>query len=157
MPKTALEKLREPKEVVIKPLPDTMGKWAPAGALMVISTPAEVDSLIQQIPKGQLASIATLKEALRLKHETEITCPMTTGIFVNISMQAAFELEEMGGKDVTPWWRVLKSDGKLNEKTPGGVEVHKSRLEAEGWEFEPAGKKNWRPIGYEDELFIPKS
>ena len=34
--------------------------------------------------------------------------------------------------DVTPYWRTLKSKGKLNEKYPGGLEEQAARLEAEG-------------------------
>ena len=37
-----------------------------------------------------------------------------------------------GEKDITPYWRTLKSKGELNEKYPGGVETQAARLEAEG-------------------------
>jgi alkylated DNA nucleotide flippase Atl1 len=37
-----------------------------------------------------------------------------------------------GEKDITPYWRTLKSKGELNEKYPGGVEAQAARLEAEG-------------------------
>ena len=47
-----------------------------------------------------------------------------------------------GNKDVTPYWRTLKSKGELNEKYPGGVEAQASHLGEEGHTIEPGkGKK----------------
>ncbi len=47
-----------------------------------------------------------------------------------------------GKKDITPYWRTLKSGGELNEKYPGGVEAQAARLTEEGHTIEPAkGKK----------------
>jgi len=47
-----------------------------------------------------------------------------------------------GKKDITPYWRTLKSKGELNEKYPGGVEAQAARLKEEGHTIEPGkGKK----------------
>lgn len=152
MATSALDKLRKLQEPKIEHLPDTLSSWGPPGASMVISTPAEVDELIRTIPKGKIATINTLREALAKRHRTVIACPITTGIFANISMKAAFEEEAMGKKRVAPWWRVIKSDGKLNEKTVGGVAEHKRRLADENWTFSAAGKSNFRVVDYEKRL-----
>ena len=47
-----------------------------------------------------------------------------------------------GKKDITPYWRTLKSKGELNEKYPGGVEAQATHLKAEGHtiEVDKAGK-----------------
>ena len=37
-----------------------------------------------------------------------------------------------GKKDVTPYWRTLKSKGELNEKYPGGAAAQAVRLREEG-------------------------
>gem|GEM_PF-4701258 len=37
----------------------------------------------------------------------------------------------MGREDITPYWRVVRDDGSLNEKFPGGVEVQAERLKEE--------------------------
>ena len=37
-----------------------------------------------------------------------------------------------GKSKVTPYWRVIKADGSLNPKFPGGVSAQAKRLEAEG-------------------------
>ncbi|GAI99618.1 unnamed protein product, partial [marine sediment metagenome] len=47
-----------------------------------------------------------------------------------------------GEKDITPYWRTLKTDGSLNEKYPGGVESQAAYLREEGHTIEPGkGKK----------------
>lgn len=153
MAKSAIDRLRSPQEPkIVKDMPPRVAHWAPPGGSMVIATPLEVDELIRQIPKGKVATINTLRDALASRHGTDIACPVTTGIFANIVMQAAAEEEMMGSKKVAPWWRVIKSDGKLNEKAPGGLAEHERRLAAEGWAFEQAGKKGRKLAGYDNRL-----
>jgi alkylated DNA nucleotide flippase Atl1 len=152
---SALDRLRKPQAPkIVREMPPRVAHWAPPGGSMVISTPAEVDEVIRRIPKGKLATINSLRDVLAKRHGTDIACPVTTGIFANISMQASAEEEIMGAKRTAPWWRVLKSDGKLNEKAPGGVEEHKRRLAAEGFAFETAGKKGWRVVEFETKLAV---
>jgi hypothetical protein len=152
MATTAVFKRDKPQEPKVETLDRAMANWGKPGDRMVISTPKEVDGLIRTIPKGKLASINTLRDTLAKRHKTDVACPITTGIFAGISAKAAAEEEEMGAKRTAPWWRVLKADGKLNEKFPGGAAEHKRRLAAEGFRFEAAGKANWRVAGWEDKL-----
>ena len=37
-----------------------------------------------------------------------------------------------GERQITPYWRVVKADGGLNEKLPGGVEAQAARLSEKG-------------------------
>jgi alkylated DNA nucleotide flippase Atl1 len=47
-----------------------------------------------------------------------------------------------GKKRVTPYWRVIRDDGSLNEKFPGGVKAQSRRLKEEGHSLAPGkGKK----------------
>lgn len=54
-----------------------------------------------------------------------------------------------GKKDVTPYWRTLKSKGELNEKYPGGLADQTKHLRAEGHTIEadksgkPKRVKDW--------------
>ena len=66
---------------------------------------------------------------------------MTTGIFAGIAARAAEEMVTEGKKDITSYWRTLKSKGELNEKYPGGVEAQATRLREEGHTIE-FGKNN---------------
>jgi len=64
-----------------------------------------------------------------------MTCPMTTGIFLNIVASAAEEAKAKGEIKITPYWRVLKEDGRLNPKFPGGVMQQAKHLREEGFKI----------------------
>jgi alkylated DNA nucleotide flippase Atl1 len=105
---------------------------------MVIAAPAEYDELMKQVPQGKLATIDQMMAHMAKKHKAGCACPLTAGIFVNIAAKAN---EERGGKNETPWWRILKKGGLLNEKFPDGIEGQKARLEAEGHAVIQKGKR----------------
>ncbi|MGB0844494.1 MAG: methylated DNA-protein cysteine methyltransferase, partial [Alphaproteobacteria bacterium] len=132
--KSAIDHVQDTKKQVkiVQSLPDGI-KWAHEGASMVVSTPMEVDQLMATVPKGKLTTSDRLRANLAQKHKTDYACPMSTGIFINISSKAATERLEMGADltEVTPYWRTLKTGGELNPKFPGGLEGHATKLEAE--------------------------
>jgi alkylated DNA nucleotide flippase Atl1 len=75
---------------------------------------------------------------------------MTTGIFIRIIAEAAEEDLREGKKQITPYWRVIKDDGSLNEKFPGGAEMQAERLRQEGHAIEPRkGKRPPKVVGFE--------
>jgi len=98
---------------------------------MVIPSPMEVDEVMRRVPRGKLATINEVRACLAKKHGTDIACPMTTGIFAWIAAHAAAEAKAEGKKDITPYWRTLKSGGELNPKYPGGIPALKKLLAAE--------------------------
>lgn len=114
-------------------------RWG--GGTMVIPAPVEVKELMDKVPKGKLASINELREALAKSHGTNIACPITTGIFAWIAAHAAEESAAEGAKRITPYWRTLKSGGELNPKYPGGIEGLRERLQAEGHKVIQKGKR----------------
>ncbi len=101
----------------------------------VIPSPMEVNELMQRVPKGKVTTIDDLRKALARRHRTTIACPITTGIFSWISANAAEEAVGEGKKNITPYWRTLKSNGEINPKYPGGVIALKRKLAAEGHKF----------------------
>ena len=114
-------------------------KWG-SGA-MLIPAPIEVDEIMKTVPKGKLITTNEIRKKLAKKHGTNIACPLTTGIFTWIAANAAEEDAINGIKNHTPYWRTLKTGGELNPKYPGGIEQHKSLLEAEGFTIIQKGKK----------------
>jgi hypothetical protein len=108
---------------------------------MVIPSPLEVDQVMRLVPKGRLATITEIRACLAKKHGTDIACPMTTGIFAWIAAHAAEEARTEGRKDVTPYWRTLKTGGELNPKYPGGIPALKRLLAAEGHKVVKKGGK----------------
>src|SRR5262245_24596186 len=108
---------------------------------MVIPAPIEVDALMKRVPRGRVTTINELREALARKHKVGIACPITTGIFAWIAAHAAEEAAAEGVKNITPYWRTLKTGGELNAKYPGGIPALKKRLQAEGHNVLEKGKR----------------
>ncbi len=108
---------------------------------MVIPAPMEVNEMMRRVPEGKLTTINEIRTALAKKHGTNICCPLTTGIFAWIAANAAEEQRQEGEKDVTPYWRTLKTGGVINSKYPGGVEKQKKLLEKERQRVSQKGKK----------------
>src|SRR6185436_9882078 len=108
---------------------------------MVIPAPRDVDALMKLVPRGKLTTINELRGALARKHQADIGCPITTGIFAWIAAHAAEEEAAAGRKRITPYWRTLKSGGQLNEKYPGGIPALTKRLDLEGHAVVKKGKR----------------
>ncbi|HXF38804.1 MAG TPA: hypothetical protein VN687_03745 [Blastocatellia bacterium] len=108
---------------------------------MLIAKPLEVDALIRMTKKGMLITVAEIRAKLARDHNTDTTCPLTTGIFVRIAAETAEEDLQNGKKRITPYWRVVKDNGSLNEKFPGGVKAQSRRLKEEGHSITPAKGK----------------
>jgi hypothetical protein len=142
MRKSWREKLHDSKDLPrVVEITDKMSQRWGTGTC-VIPAPIEVDEIMRSVPEGRLITINQIRESLARRHGATIGCPITTGIFCNIAARAAEEDADDGRKDVTPYWRTLKSKGELNEKYPGGTEVQAARLQAEGHIIELSrGKK----------------
>jgi hypothetical protein len=148
---TWVEKLNDSKGLPkVEKITDKMSKRWGTGTV-VIPAPIEVDEMMRQVPAGNLITINKIRAALARKHQATIGCPMTTGIFAWVAAHAAEEREQGGEKNVTPYWRTLKTGGVLNEKYPGGAEAQKLRLEREGHTVIKKGKK-YAVLNYEKAL-----
>ena len=140
--KSAIEKLHDKKEMpkVVILEGKAAAKWGKGS--MLIPAPIEVDEIMKKIPKGKLITAAEIRAILSEKHKTDITCPLTTGIFANIAAHAAEEERENNKKDITPYWRTLKTNGELNPKYPKGIENQIALLKDEGFDIIRKGRKN---------------
>lgn len=135
------EKLADSKDLPkVVEINDKMSKRWGTGTV-VIPAPKEVDEIMKTVPKGKLITINEIRERLAKKHGATIGCPITTGIFAWIAAHAAEEEAVEGKKDITPYWRTLKSGGVLNEKYPGGIDNLKELLESERHTVVQKGKK----------------
>jgi len=139
--KSWTEKLADSKGLPkVEKITDKMSKKWGTGTI-VIPAPIEVDAMMKKVPEGKLITINEIRVALAKKHNATIGCPMTTGIFAWIAANAAEEQRQQGKKDITPYWRTLKTGGVINPKYPGGVEGQKILLEKEGHQVIQKGKK----------------
>ena len=112
-------------------VPDRMAKGLGDG-MMLIPTALEVDAMIRKIPRGDVSTLAQIRKRLAHWHNVDVTCPLMTGIFLRIVAEAAEEDRLLGKLDITPYWRIVGEDGKLNAKFPGGVERQAEHLREEG-------------------------
>ena len=94
-----------------------------SGQLMLIPTPALVDAYIRQISEGKFIDTKDLRKDLASEYHAEVTCPLTTGIFLRIVAELALEKLKKGiSRDkITPFWRVVDPDSSTAKKLSCGV------------------------------------
>jgi alkylated DNA nucleotide flippase Atl1 len=88
---------------------------------------------MRQVEKGKLVTVDQIRGRLAKDCRADLTCPLTTGIFMRIAAEAAEEDLREGKTDITPYWRVVKASGSLNDKFPGGVAAQAAHLRKEGY------------------------
>jgi alkylated DNA nucleotide flippase Atl1 len=124
------EKLTKPQQPKLVKVPPQMTRFGTG--TMLIPTPMLVDELVRRIPKGRLVTVGEIRRKLASDFGADVTCPLTTGIFVRIAAEAAEEDRANGRRRITPYWRVVKDDGSLNPKFPGGGKLQTRCLREEG-------------------------
>jgi len=123
------------------------------GRNVLVPTPLLVDALVRKVRKGKLITVNQIREQLAKDFKADTSCAMTVGIFIRIISEVAEEDLQNGKKRVTPYWRVVKSDGGLNPKFPGGVKAQAARLRAEGHKIIAGkGKKPPKVRDFENSL-----
>jgi hypothetical protein len=148
------EKLEKPQDPKVVQIPPTMSRFG-AGT-MLIPTPMLVDEMIRKVPKGKLITGGKLRRKLAADFGTDVTCPLTTGIFVRIAAETVEEDRANGKRRLTPYWRVVKDDGSLNPKYPGGVDSQARNLRTEGFTVTRKGKTGRVVKEFERSLFTLK-
>ena len=128
-----LEKPQQPKLVMIPPKMSRFGKGT-----MLIPTPMLMHEMVRRIPKGKLVTVAEIRRKLAADFGADVTCPLTTGIFVRIAAEAAEEDRTAGRRRLTPYWRVVKDDGSINPKLE---ERQTQCLQSEGFSIVRKGKR----------------
>lgn len=151
--KTWNEKLNDSKSMpyVENVNPECAARFG--GPKMCIASPLNYDEIMKQVPKGKLITMDRIRTYFAKKHNADWTCPLTAGIFVNIAAHASVERK---GVNETPWWRILKKDGELNEKFPDGNNGQKLLLEMEGHKVLQKGKRYFVE-NYEQKLYEIKA
>jgi hypothetical protein len=131
--KTWAEKLNiERKPLIEKADKDFAG--IKAGQMMLIPTPKIVEAYIRQIPKGRQVDTETIRKDLAAEYHAEVTCPLTTGIFIRIAAEAAYEEFEKGKplNKITPFWRVISERSPAAKKLSFGTKLLKEQRKKEG-------------------------
>jgi hypothetical protein len=116
--------------------PKVVDDWQGRGR-MLVPTPRLLDSLIREIEPGKLSTLRALRARLARDFNADLTCPLTTAIFMRIVAEVAEEEARAGRREVTPYWRVLRDNGHLHDTYPGAPLVQAERLRSEGHEILP--------------------
>ncbi len=127
------EKLHSPRPHEVTTVDRPMPGW-PAGTTMLIATPLIIDGYLREIPEGHAATTARMREYLATKYGTDVTCALTSGIFLRIASEAALEAMAAGAprESVAPFWRMVERKSPLAKKLSCGPdEVARLRV-AEG-------------------------
>ncbi len=87
----------------------------PEGATMLIATPEIVEAYIRNIPAGTHTSLQQMRKDLAAEYNAQYSCPITSGIFLRIVAEAAYE-EYVAGKSlkkIAPFWRMIDKKARL--------------------------------------------
>ena len=119
---------------------------------MYFAPPADYDRVMRWVPFGKLLTVGMIREYFAKENGADFTEPITAGIFVSIAAWASYQREG----DETPYWRILKANGELNPKYPGGVTAQREQLEQEGHTVIQKGRTSIRYYvkDYEQSLFF---
>jgi len=131
--KTWQEKLHVDKKAEVKKN-DYDFADIPAGSKMLIATPLIMDEYIRQIPKGHFTDIKQIRKDLAAEYKAAYTCPVTTGIFIRIVAEAAYEEYEKGKplSKITPFWRALSAKSPSAKKLSFGIKFLLDQQKKEG-------------------------
>ena len=120
---------------------------------LLVPRAVDIEIVINETKKGELLTNDIIREKLARDKSVQVTDPMTVGIFLRIIAEAAEEELAQGKNKITPYWRVLKPDGSINIKLPGGKEKQIKLLKSEGHTIEPGkGKKAPKVLSFEEKL-----
>lgn len=121
------------------------------GSNMYFAPPIEYDKVMKLVPYGKVLTVGIIRDYFAKTNRADFTEPITAGIFVSIVAWASYQRDY----DETPYWRILKANGELNAKYPGGIEEQKKKLESEGHTIIQRGRKNitYYVKDYESVLF----
>lgn len=133
------EKMERPQEAKLVRVPPKMSQFGKG--MMLIPTPKLVDAIVRQVRKGRLVTVGEIRRKLAADFSADVTCPLTTGIFIRIVAEASEEDRANGRKRIAPYWRVIKDDGSLNPKFPGGEQLQARNLRREGFSIAHQGKR----------------
>lgn len=109
----------------------------PEGAMLFVPTPEIVDQYIRNIPLGMHTTLQQMRKDLAAEYHAEFTCPITSGIFLRIASEAAYEdyLAGVPLEDITPFWRMIDKKAPVTKKLTFGTDFVKEQRTKEGLMF----------------------
>jgi 6-O-methylguanine DNA methyltransferase, DNA binding domain len=122
----------EPKEDTIVEIPKDRLRFFGGAGKMLLPSPATVAAEIEKVPPRKLITTNLLCQKLTQQFNVRGTCPVTT--------QKALQAVAHDPSSEVAYWRVIKANGGLMTRFPGGAEGHAERLRKEGFALSRKGK-----------------
>jgi hypothetical protein len=133
MPKTWQQKFDGAKPPHVEKL-DKAFAGVPAGAKLLIPSPALVEEYVRDVKRGKTVEVAKMRDDLAKRYKADATCSVTSSIFLRIVAELALESIAAGTaiSRATPFWRVIPPDGPIAKKLSCGPDfiVTQRALEA---------------------------
>ena len=131
--KTWAQKMADGREPVVE-IADKTFAGVEKGSKMLIATPKIVDAYIRNIPKGVHTSLQQMRADLAAEYNADTTCPLTSGIFLRIVAENAYDEYQQGKAldKITPFWRMIDSKTPTVKKLTFGVDFVKEMRSKEG-------------------------
>ena len=112
-----IEKFNKPYKEKIKKLTLNFADIK-KGETMLVSSPSSIAKFIKKIPKGKKKTVIEMRDTLAKKAKVNKTCPVSTGIFLRIAIEAS--LEEQRKKKLKkpnlPFWRIIDEKTAVAKK-----------------------------------------
>jgi hypothetical protein len=126
--KTWAEKMNDGREPVVE-ISDKDFAGVQKGDNMLIATPKVVDAYIRNIPRGVHTSLQQMGEDLATEYKADTTCPLTSGIFLRIVAEHAYDEYQQGKavNKITPFWRMINSKSPTAKKLTFGMDFLKEQ------------------------------
>lgn len=148
--KTWREKINEVEEKIHDITPEWEAKLGKGKIL--IPNALDIEKLINKTQAGELLTNNSIREKLAIDKNVHVTAAIPTGVYLKY-IALCSEEERENKTSITPYWRVLKPDGSINIKNPGGAEYQMELLKSEGHIIEyQKGKKSPRVESFESKL-----
>lgn len=131
--KTWIEKRDLSKEAKVEVLDKDFADMK-TGEKMLVATPQIVDTYIRHIPKGREGSLLQMRKDLAAEYHADKTCPVTSGIFLRIVAEAAYEELQQGKpvSKITPFWRIITEKSPAAKKLSFGTDFLTEQRKKEG-------------------------
>jgi alkylated DNA nucleotide flippase Atl1 len=121
----------EPEEDVIVDIPKARLRFFGGAGKMLLPGPATVAALIRKIPLSKLITTNLICRMPAQQFNVPGTCPVTT--------QNALQAVAHDPSNKVAYWQVIKANGGLITRFPGGAEGQAERLRSEGFTFDRKG------------------
>lgn len=106
----------------------------PEGSKMLIATPLIVDEYVKSIPEGSEGSLQQMRKDLAAEYNAAYTCPITSGIFLRIVAENAYEQLQQGKpiEEIAPFWRIIDLKSPTAKKLTFGTDFLIAQRKKEG-------------------------